>query len=142
MNETKSSAVKSENQGISPQDPTSVMPGIESSSERKEISLFPHSRPFALAEIKPKSDANSSRLEQSKLKSLMDEVELEIQIQLGNTTMKLDEFLHLRNGAVITLNQGVTEPVDILANSKLIARGEVVLIDEQICVRVTEIVGI
>ena len=72
----------------------------------------------------------------------MDEVELEIQIQLGNTTMKLDEFLHLRNGAVITLNQGVTEPVDILANSKLIARGEVLLIDDQICVRVTEILGI
>ena len=56
--------------------------------------------------------------------------------------MKLDEFLHLRNGAVITLNQGVTEPVDILANSKLIARGEVLLIDDQICVRVTEILGI
>ena len=142
MNETKPSAVKSENQGIPPQDPTSVIPGIEWSSEREEISSLPDSRPFSLSEIKPTPDAKSSRLDHSKLKGLMDEVELEIQIQLGHTTMKLDEFLHLRNGAVITLNQGVTEPVDILANSKLIARGEVLLIDDQICVRVTEILGI
>ena len=55
--------------------------------------------------------------------------------------MTVGETLELRQGSIITLNRMAGEPVDLLVNGTAIARGEVVVIDEQFGLRVTEVLG-
>jgi flagellar motor switch protein FliN/FliY len=67
-------------------------------------------------------------------------VEVEVTAELGRTTMLLDEQLSLRDGAVIELDRAAGSPADLLVNGRLIARGEVVVVDENFGLRITEIV--
>jgi flagellar motor switch protein FliN/FliY len=55
--------------------------------------------------------------------------------------MALDELLHLIPGSVIELEQREEEPLEVLANGRVVARGEVVVVDERFGVRITEIVA-
>ncbi|MDI3499631.1 MAG: flagellar motor switch protein FliN, partial [Synergistaceae bacterium] len=70
---------------------------------------------------------------------LIVDVPLRITVELGRTRKTIGEILNMGPGSVIELEKMAGEPVDILANGKLIARGEVVIIDESFAVRVTEI---
>ena len=72
---------------------------------------------------------------------LLGDVELDLRIELGRTQMKLEDVLKLRNGSVIALDKLAGDPVDIYVNGRLIARGEVLVMNEHFCVRVTELVG-
>ncbi len=72
---------------------------------------------------------------------LLGDVELDLRIELGRTQMKLEDVLKLRNGSVIALDKLAGDPVDIYINGRLIARGEVLVMNEHFCVRVTELVG-
>jgi flagellar motor switch protein FliN/FliY len=101
----------------------------------------PCAAPFPLAEITP-SQHNPISKRFSTVNDLMDEIEVDLRINLGQTTMKLDEFLRLRNGSVITLDQDACEPVSIFANEKLIALGEALVVDQKFSVRVTELIGL
>jgi len=78
--------------------------------------------------------------EQADIGRLMD-VDLRMTVELGSTTRTIREVLDIDAGAVIELDQLAGEPVAILVNHKPIARGEVVVIDNNFGVRVTEIVG-
>lgn len=69
------------------------------------------------------------------------DVDLELSVELGRTRMKIKDVLNLGPGAVIELNKLAGEPVDIFINERLIARGEVVVIDEDFGVRITEIIN-
>lgn len=71
----------------------------------------------------------------------LSEVELDLRIELGRTRMRLEDVLRLRPGSVVTLDSGASDPVDVFINNRLIARGEVVVMNERFCVRVTELVG-
>ena len=71
---------------------------------------------------------------------LMD-VALDVSIELGRTTMTIKDILALGVGSVIELDKMVGDPVDILVNNKLIAKGEVVVVDENFGVRITSIVA-
>ncbi len=71
---------------------------------------------------------------------LIREVPLEISVELGRTAKKISEILAFSNGTVVELNKLVGEPLDVMANGKLIARGEVVVVDDNYGVRITEIV--
>jgi flagellar motor switch protein FliN/FliY len=62
-------------------------------------------------------------------------------VELGRTKRTVQEILALSSGAIIELDKLAGEPVDILINSKLIAKGEVVVIDENFGVRVTDIIS-
>ena len=64
-----------------------------------------------------------------------------VSVELGNTRMKIKEILDLGIGSVIELDRLAGEPVDILVNGKLIAKGEVVVIDENFGVKITDIVS-
>ncbi len=75
-----------------------------------------------------------------KLELLFD-VPLTVTVELGRTRMTLKQILELSVGSLIELDKLTGEPVDILVNGKLIARGEVVVIDENFGVRITEIVS-
>jgi flagellar motor switch protein FliN/FliY len=60
---------------------------------------------------------------------------------MGRSRMTVGETLELRQGSIITLDRMAGEPVDLLVNGTAIARGEVVVIDEQFGLRVTEMLG-
>lgn len=70
---------------------------------------------------------------------LMD-VPLEVTVELGKTTKKVKEIVSFGPGTVIELDRLVGEPIDILVNGKYIANGEVVVIDENFGIRITDIV--
>jgi flagellar motor switch protein FliN len=61
-------------------------------------------------------------------------------VEIGRTHMTIRETLALGPGSIVTLNRLAGEPVDLLVNGKPIARGEVVVIDEEFGLRVTEVV--
>jgi flagellar motor switch protein FliN/FliY len=62
-------------------------------------------------------------------------------VEIGRTHMTIRETLALGPGSIVTLNRLAGEPVDLLVNGKPIARGEVVVIDEEFGLRVTEVVA-
>lgn len=68
-------------------------------------------------------------------------VPVDLTVEMGRTRMTVGETLELRQGSIITLNRMAGEPVDLLVNGTPIARGEVVVIDEQFGLRVTEMLG-
>jgi flagellar motor switch protein FliN len=69
------------------------------------------------------------------------DVTLPISIELGRTSMPIEDILNLGPGSVVELNRLAGEPVDLLVNDKLIAKGEVVVVDENFGVRVTSMVS-
>jgi len=71
---------------------------------------------------------------------LMD-VNLNVRIELGRTRMSVEDILKLQGGSVVTLDKLAGEPVDVLVNEKLVARGEVLILNDRFCVRVAEIVS-
>jgi flagellar motor switch protein FliN/FliY len=69
------------------------------------------------------------------------DVPVELAVEIGRTRMTIRETLALGPGSIVTLNRLAGEPVDLLVNGKPIARGEVVVIDEEFGLRVTEVVA-
>ncbi len=72
---------------------------------------------------------------------LIRDVELEVRIELGRTQMHLEDVLRLRRGSVVALDKLAGDPVDIHVNGRLVARGEVLVLNENFCVRVNELVA-
>ena len=72
---------------------------------------------------------------------LLQEVELDLRIELGRTELLIEEVLKLREGSVVPLDKLAGDPVDILVNGRLVARGEVLVLNDNFCVRVAEIVS-
>ena len=68
------------------------------------------------------------------------DVPVKVQAVLGRARMPVGELLHLASGTVVELDRRVGEPVDVFVNDRLIARGEVVLIDNALGVTLTEII--
>lgn len=85
-----------------------------------------------LSESGSKKDGN--------LELLLD-VNLPISIELGRTTMKIKDILSLGPGAVVELKKLAGEPVDLLVNNKVVARGEVVVVDENFGLRITSLLS-
>jgi flagellar motor switch protein FliN/FliY len=69
------------------------------------------------------------------------DVPVEVAVQIGRARMTIGETLELGPGSIITLDRLAGEPVDLLVNGRGVARGEVVVIDEEFGFRVTEVVG-
>jgi flagellar motor switch protein FliN/FliY len=72
---------------------------------------------------------------------LLRDVELDVKIELGRTQMHLEEVLGLRKGSVVPLDKLAGDPVDVYVNGRLIARGEVLVLNENFCVRVAELIA-
>ena len=73
--------------------------------------------------------------------NLMLDIKINLHVELGRTTMNIKEILELGRGTVLELDRLAGEPVDLFANGKLIARGEVVVIEDNFGLRVTNIVS-
>jgi len=93
-------------------------------------------RPF---ELKPFDDGPSAE-SVAELANLKD-VELNVRIELGRTELLIEEVLKLREGSVVALDKLAGDPVDILVNGRLVARGEVLVLNDNFCVRVAEILA-
>lgn len=85
------------------------------------------------------SKSDEIKLEGSNLNLLMD-VPLDVSVEIGRTKKSVQEVLALNIGSVIELNKLSGEPVDLLVNGKVIAKAEVVIIDENFGIRITEII--
>ena len=110
--------------GMMPQQPSGPQPG---QSGIKDVSF-------------PSLHTNMGGPVQPNLNLLMD-VQMTLTVELGRTKMYIKEILGLGEGSIIELEKLAGEPVDLLASGKLIAKGEVVVIDENFGVRVTDIVS-
>lgn len=67
-------------------------------------------------------------------------IPVQISVVLGKTSMQVNQLLKLGRGAVIELDRKVGEPIDIYVNNRLVARGEVVVVEDRIGVTMTEII--
>jgi len=72
---------------------------------------------------------------------LLMNVSLAVSVELGRCTMSVRDVLQLGTGSLVSLDRAAGAPVDVLVNQKLVARGEIVAIDERFGVRVTELVN-
>ena len=72
---------------------------------------------------------------------LLSDVEMGVTVELGRTRMFVRDILDLSPGSVIELDRAAGSPIDVMVNGTLIARGEVVVIDEEFGVRITEVIG-
>ena len=72
---------------------------------------------------------------------MLHDVEMEVSAELGRTRMSVRELLSLSPGAIVELDRAAGSPADLLVNGRLIARGEVVVVDENFGIRITEIVS-
>jgi flagellar motor switch protein FliN/FliY len=71
---------------------------------------------------------------------LLRDVELNVKIELGRTRMLVEDVLKLGEGSVVELDKLAGDPVDVFVNGRLVARGEVLVLNDNFCVRVNEIV--
>jgi flagellar motor switch protein FliN/FliY len=71
---------------------------------------------------------------------LLMDVPLEVTVELGRTSKSIKEILDFAPGTIIELNRLAGEPIDIMVNGKFVAKGEVVVVEEAFCIRVTEII--
>ena len=72
---------------------------------------------------------------------LLKDVDLNLRIELGRTQMYLEDVLKLKRGSVVTLDKLAGDPVDVFVNGRIVARGEVLVLNENFCVRVTELLA-
>lgn len=84
-------------------------------------------------------DSANGSMSDNKIDMLL-EVELDVTIELGRKKMSIQEVLQLGKGAVIELTKLAGEPVDIYVNQKPLAKGEVVVVDENFAIRITNLV--
>jgi flagellar motor switch protein FliN len=107
-----------------------------SSLDEKSDALPPGVKAFEFQDLFGAQPAN----EQVSL-DLLNDVQLDLKIELGRTQMHLEDVLRLKQGAVVTLDKLAGDPVDIYANGRLIARGEVLVLNDNFCVRVAELIA-
>jgi len=94
-------------------------------------------RPAEFEELAPSASDEEPR----NLGLLMD-IPLEVRVELGRAKLKIHDVLELGNGSVVELDRLAGEPVDLMVNGKLFAKGEVVVIDENFGIRITDVVNI
>jgi len=72
---------------------------------------------------------------------VLEEVDLDLRVELGRTELLIEEVLKLREGAVVPLDKLAGDPVDVIVNGRLVARGEVLVLNDNFCVRIAEILA-
>ena len=102
--------------------------------EESKAEPQPEPKPFAM-EAAPAPVVGG----EGKIDLLLD-VPLNVRVELGHTRMYVEDILKLGDGAVVELDKLAGDPVDVLVNDRLVARGEILVLNENFCVRITEIV--
>ena len=97
--------------------------------------------PFETTTAGPAAEHSAAQPVSAEELSRLHDVPVELAVEVGRTKMTIREALALGPGSIVTLNKLAGEPVDLLVNGKPIARGEVVVIDEEFGLRVTEVLA-
>jgi flagellar motor switch protein FliN/FliY len=71
---------------------------------------------------------------------MLGDVELSVSVELGRTEMLVEDILRLTEGSVVELDKLAGDPVDVFVNHRLVARGEVLVLNDNFCIRISEIV--
>ena len=71
---------------------------------------------------------------------VLENIDVKLTVEVGNTEIKIRDLLRLNEGSVVELDRLAGEPLDILANGTMIAKGEVVMVGERFGIRLTEVV--
>ena len=138
--ETKAAAVAAPRQAETaisppPQEPIYGQAFVQSP---REMSNRPQ---FAVQPVQFAPLQESNMLHSPQNLDLIMDVPLDVSVELGKTKKTIGEILELNQGAIIQLDKLAGEPVDLLVNGKLIAKGEVVVIDENYGIRITTIIS-
>ena len=80
-------------------------------------------------------------MDDSKTLDLVLDVKVKVTVQLGSCQLPMREVLSLAPGAIIQLNQHASDPVGLYVNDKLVAYGEVVVVEDSFGIKITELVG-
>ena len=72
---------------------------------------------------------------------MLDDVQMNVQVELGRAELLIDEVMSMRKGVVVPLDKLAGDPIDIIVNGRLLARGEVLVLNDKFCVRIVEIVA-
>ncbi|MFQ5430906.1 MAG: flagellar motor switch protein FliN [Nitrospinota bacterium] len=94
----------------------------------------------AVAVAKDAAPEASAETADEKLGMVLD-IPLNLSVELGSTKMLINDLLQLGQGSVIELTKLVGDPLEVMVNKKLIAKGEVVVVNEKFGVRITEVIG-
>jgi flagellar motor switch protein FliN/FliY len=94
--------------------------------------------PFAMPDFKGATGAGAAAAEGL---DLLADVSLNVKIELGRTKMLVEDVLKLGQGSVVELDKLAGDPVDVYVNDRLVARGEVLVLNDNFCVRVNEIIS-
>jgi len=94
----------------------------------------------ALEHVAAEMDAAAVTGEPAAIDMLSD-VDLNVSIELGRTDMLVEDVLKLSEGSVVELDKLAGDPVDVYVNNRLVARGEVLVLNDNFCIRVSEIVA-
>lgn len=78
--------------------------------------------------------------EQSAALGMLNDIDLQVKVELGRTRMYIEDILKLNANSIVELNKAAGDPVDIYVNDRHVARGEVLVLSENFCVRVSEII--
>jgi len=78
--------------------------------------------------------------DQSAALGLLDDVDLHVKIELGRTRMYVEDVLRLNDNSVVELDKAAGDPVDVFVNGQHVARGEVLVVNENFCIRISEII--
>jgi flagellar motor switch protein FliN len=73
--------------------------------------------------------------------NLLDDIDLQVTVELGRTRMYVEDVLRLNENSVVELDKAAGDSVDIYVNDRLVARGEVLVLNENFCVRINEIIS-
>ncbi len=85
--------------------------------------------------------AGKSKIGNNNNIDLLMDVSLRVTVELGRTRMQLAQILELQHGSVVELDRLAGDPVDIFVNDVMVARGEVVVVDDKFGVRITEMIS-
>lgn len=99
----------------------------------------PATQPMAMPPLDGKAVGPGG--EQANSIDLLGDVDLNVKVELGRTEMLVEDVLQLADGAVVELDKLAGDPVDVYVNQRLIARGEVLVLNDNFCIRISEIVA-
>lgn len=101
----------------------------------------PAAAPAAAAATAPASGEGTTAGVSTRNLDVLLDIPMEVSVQLGATRMQIRELLQLGQGSVVELEKMAGEPLEVLVNQRLVARGEVVVVNEKFGIRLTDVVS-
>lgn len=124
--------------GPSPEDPANAAPLPVTDLSAAGIS--PATATVATRPLSPPDFATGASVDPAQM-SLLDDVDLDVKIELGRASLYIEDVLRLGVGSVVELDKLAGDPVDVYINERLVARGEVLVLNDNLCVRVNDIIS-